>query len=128
MVSASIPSPPEVCAAALQNTPFHDPPVQTVRARLHTRERCFESQFYPGDLQILDRSVQQHAGQRVYAHVLLARPSGPRPTMTVEPRLLMYESERHEFRESTGAFFNRAQEEHVPHPIRRLFDVTVHHR
>src|SRR5216684_844139 len=99
----------ESCAGGLGNTLFHERAAEIICARLQARERGFETQLHPGDLQVLDGPVKQQARQRVYPQVFVALRTRPRSTMTVEPRLLMDESERHELGKSTGAFLDRAQ-------------------
>ena len=58
--------------------------------------------------------------------ILTLSESGPRTILAIQSSFLVDESERNEFGEAPGFFLNVAKQQHVPHPVLRRFDVSIH--
>src|SRR5260370_32046585 len=94
----------ERCAGGLGNALFHERAAKIICACLQARERGLESQLDPGDLQVFDRAVQKDAREGVDTEVLVAFGTRPGSAMTIEPCILVDESERNDLRNSAGTF------------------------
>src|SRR4029077_5630049 len=114
-------------AGCFRDVFFHQRAAEIIGASVETCKRGLEAELHPGNLNILDRAVQQNARQSVYAQVFFAAGAGSGAAVFEEPCVLMDEAERHKFREAAGALLNRAQKENVADPVGRFFDMAVHH-
>lgn len=97
------------CSGRLGDVFFHQRSAEIVGAGLQAGEGSIDPELHPGNLDVADGSVEQHAGKRMNAQMFVAQGSWARATMLEQARVLVNESQRNEFCEAAGALLNRAQ-------------------
>ena len=81
-----------------------------VRARQQRQLRNFATQLHPRHLNVIDRSGEHDAGQRVNFQVFSQRPTIARQSLREQQRVLVNESQRHELGEAAGARLDLAEQ------------------
>src|SRR5579872_6029590 len=111
-----------------RNIFFHQSAAIVVGASVETELREFAIQLHPRDLNVVDRSCEQQARQRVNFQMLGESGAGAREALLEEQRILMHEAERDEFGEASRFALNLAQQTHLADPMRGTLSVSVHER
>src|SRR4051812_13320192 len=95
---------------------------------MQTKLRKLAVQLYPRNLDVVDRSRQQQARQRVNLQVLGQRRPGARQPLLKQQRVLVNEAEWDKLGEAAGFRLDLAQQAHLAYPVSGRFRVSVHER
>ena len=109
-----------------RNIFFHQRAAVIVGAGVQAELRELAVQLHPRNLNVIDRTREQQASQRVDLEMFGESWPGARQSLMVEQRVLMDEAERNELGEAAGFGLDLAQQAHLADPVRGGFRVSIH--
>src|SRR5579871_300343 len=105
---------------------FHQRAAEIVGSGVQAELRKPAVQLHPRDLNVVDRTCEQNAGQSMHLQVLRKRGTGAGESLMEKQRVLMDEAEGDEFGEASGFGLDPAQQAHLAYPVRGSLSVAVH--